>query len=390
MKYEPVAGVQPEMFRWARKTVGLSVADVAQMLKRPPEEIQAWESGEAAPTYPQLEKLAYQIYKRPLALFFLPAPPEETVPQREFRTLPDADMQTLARDTYLHIRRAHAYQIALKEIFDERYPVDRCIWKSLSLSMSLGVAEQASSIRDFLGITLEEQIAWKSDETALKRWRKLIEDSGVFIFKAAFKQQDISGFCLMDDQLPVVYLNNSTTKTRQTFSLLHELAHLLLSMNGLSKFDTSYIDRLPTTQKQLERFCNAIAAEVLIPAVDFARQAKQFSANIEQASEEQFSSLASRYGVSREVVLRRFLEQGRVTAKFYERKAKEWAAQKKEGGKGNWYLNQGAYLSDRFAREVVGRHYRHQITLEQAADFLGIKPKNFAGFEERVLQGAST
>ena len=77
MKREPVAGIQPEIFRWARTTCGLSVADVAQMLKRPSEEIEAWESGEEAPTYPQLEKLAYQIYKRPLAVFFLPPPSEE-------------------------------------------------------------------------------------------------------------------------------------------------------------------------------------------------------------------------------------------------------------------------------------------------------------------------
>lgn len=388
MKREPVAGVQPEIFRWARKTVGLSVDDVAEMLKRPPEEIEAWESGEDAPTYPQLEKLAYQIYKRPLAVFFLPSPPEEAMPQREFRTLPDTDLQTLARDTYLHIRRAHAYQIALKELFDDGNPADRRIWKSLSLASSQGVAEQASRIRDFLGITLEEQIEWKSDDAALKRWRKSIEDTGVFVFKAAFKQKDISGFCLVDEYLPIVYLNNSTTKTRQIFSLLHELAHLLLSVNGLSKFDTRYIDRLPRAEKQVERFCNAITAEALIPSADFSQQAKRFPADVEKASEEQFSSLASRYAVSREAVLRRFLEQGRVTARFYENKAKQWTAQKKESRGGSWYLNQGAYLSDRFAREVISRHYRHQITLEQAADFLGIKPKNFAGFEERVLQGA--
>ena len=34
------------------------------------------------------------------------------------------------------------------------------------------------------------------------------------------------------------------------------------------------------------------------------------------------------------------------------------------------------------------RHYRHQSTLEHAADLLCIKPKSYAGFEERVLQGA--
>lgn len=388
MKREPVLGVQPEIFRWARKTVGLSVADVAQMLKRPPEEIEAWESGEGAPTYSQLEKLAYQIYKRPLAVFFLPSPPEEIMPQREFRTLPVADLQTLSRDTYLHIRRAHAYQIALKELFDSRNPVNRCIWHTLALSPSKSITEQANSIRGFLGIGLNDQIAWKTDELALKKWRQSIEDSGVFVFKAAFKQEDISGFCLMDEHLPVVYLNNSTTKTRQIFSLLHELAHLLLGMNGLSKFDTRYIEQLPQAEKQLEQFCNAIAAEVLISSADFSQQAKQLPANIEKASEEQFSSLANRYGVSREAVLRRFLDQGRVSKAFYEGKAKFWSAQKKPSGGGSWYLNQGAYLSDRFAKEVVSRHYRHQITLEQAADFLGIKPKNFAGLEERILQGA--
>jgi len=388
MKREPVAGVQPEIFRWARKTVGLSVADVAQMLKRPPEEIEAWESGDGAPTYSQLEKLAYQIYKRPLAVFFLPSPPEEVMPQREFRTLPDADLQTLSRDTYLHIRRAHAYQIALKELFDGRNPVARCIWQSLALSPSQSVTEQASNIRDFLGITLEDQIAWKSDEVALKKWRQSIEDSGVFVFKSAFKQEDISGFCLMDEHLPVVYLNNSTSKTRQIFSLLHELAHLLIGMNGLSKFDTRYIDRLPQAEKKIEQFCNAIAAEILIPGADFLQQVELFPAAIEQASEELFSTLAARYGVSREAVLRRFLDQGRVSKAFYEDKAKFWTAQKAKSGGGSWYLNQGAYLSDRFAKEVVSRHYRHQITLEQAADFLGVKPKLFAGLEQHILQGA--
>ena len=46
-------------------------------------------------------------------------------------------------------------------------------------------------------------------------------------------------------------------------------------------------------------------------------------------------------------------------------------------------------MSDRFAREVVGRHYRNQISVEQASEYLGIKAKNFAGLEQRILQAAS-
>lgn len=387
MKHEPVSGVQPEILRWARKSLGLSIDDVAGILKRHPEDVEAWEAGRSAPTYPQLERLAYQVYKRPLAVFFLPAPPEEVSPKREFRSLPDADMETLDRDTYLHIRKAHAYQLALLELFDGRNPAARNIRQHLTLSPTEDYTLQAERVRDYLGITLERQRAWRTDEEALKAWRDAIEQCGIFVFKAAFKQKDISGFCLADEPIPVIYLNNSTSKTRQIFSLLHELAHLLLGVNGLSKFNSSYMERLPDRERASERFCNAIAAEILIPDQDFCERARLFPADVEKASEEQFSDFAKRYGVSREAILRRFLDQGRVGKAFYEDRARFWAAQKAPAGGGNWYLNQGAYISNRFAREVVSRHYRHQISLEQAANLLGIKPKSYPGFEQRILQG---
>lgn len=389
MKYEPIASVQPDILRWARETVGLDTAEVAQRLKRPVAEIEAWEKvGATKPTYPQLERLAYEIYKRPLAVFFLPQPPEEKLPQKEFRTLPEADLRSLQRDTYLHIRRAHAYQLALRELFDGQNPAQRQIWKDIALSRSKNVAEQAEAIREYLGVTLETQIGWRTDEQALKAWRKNVEDCGVFVFKAAFKQKEISGFCLIDPTLPLVYLNNGTTKTRQTFSLLHELAHILCSVNGLSKFDPAYIDLLPEQHRHTERFCNAIAAEVLIPEWDFAEQVSRFPADAEGASEAQFSALAARYGVSREAVLRRLLDRGRVGQAFYEQRARFWAGQIKRKTGGSYYNNQGAYISSRFAGEVVSRHYRNQISLEHAADLLGIRPKSYAGFEQRVLEGA--
>lgn len=387
MKHAPVSGVQPEILRWARKSLGLSIDDVAEILKRHPEDVEAWEAGRSAPTYPQLERLAYQVYKRPLAVFFLPAPPEEVSPKREFRSLPDADMETLDRDTYLHIRKAHAYQLALLELFDGRNPAARNIRQHPTLSPTENYTLQAEQVRDYLGITFERQRAWRTDEEALKAWRDAIEQCGIFVFKAAFKQKDISGFCLADERMPIIYLNNSTSKTRQIFSLLHELAHLLLGVNGLSKFDSSYMERLPDRERASERFCNAIAAEILIPDQDFRERARLLPADVEKASEEQFSEFAKRYGVSREAILRRFLDQGRVGKAFYEDRARFWAAQKAPAAGGNFYLNQGAYISNRFAREVVSRHYRHQISLEQAADLLGIKPKSYPGFEQRILQG---
>lgn len=389
MKTEPVTGLQPAILKWARESIGMSVEEVAHRLKRSPEEVRAWESGSDAPTYVQLENLAYKVFKRPLAVFFLPAPPPEAAPVREFRTLPEADLQALHVDTYLQIRRAHAYQVALRELFEGQNPNTRCLWRELELSIAQPVTRQAAVLRKVLGISLEQQLAWKSAEVALKAWREAVEEGGVFVFKAPFKQKEISGFCLLDDAFPLVYLNNSTTKTRQIFSLLHEVAHLLFRVNGISKFDDDYLPQLQPGIRRIERFCNQLAAEVLIPSDDFAVQISVMPSQAQAFPDQVIANLASRYGVSREAILRRLLDQQRVSKPYYEQKAKFWASQKKTAGKGNWYASQNAYLSDRFAREVISRHYRNQLSVEQAAEYLGIKAKNFAGLEQRILQGAA-
>jgi Zn-dependent peptidase ImmA (M78 family) len=366
----------------------MSIPDVADRLKRPAADIERWESGDAAPTYAQLERLAYSVYKRPLAVFFLPEPPREPQPRREFRTLPQADLDTLSRDTHLQIRRAHAYQLALRELFEGGNPAPRRIWQVLSLSRDRSIARQAEAIRDVLRIDMETQASWSSDERALKAWRTAIEDVGVFVFKNAFKQKDISGFCLTDPELPLIYLNNSTTKTRQTFSLLHELAHLLLDVSGIGKLDPSYVDRMRGPAQAIERFCNAMAAAVLIPEADFRRQLARLPSQPEDITEEHLAQLAGRYGVSRETTLRLLVDQGRFPRSLYDEKAKAWAAQQQGGSGGDWYASQNAYLSQRFAQAVVQQHYRQRLTVEQASDLLGIKPKNFAGIEQRILQGA--
>lgn len=369
----------------------MSVEDVARKLKRPADEVRAWEAEGAAdaPTYVQLESLAYEVLKRPLAVFFLPAPPQEVPPKKEFRTLPDADLQALHADTHLQVRKAHAYQIALRELYDHGNPGNLGRLQQARLSLRGSVAHQAQAVRDMLGVSLADQAAWRSDEVALKCWREAVESLGIFVFKAPFKQKEISGFCLPASDFPLIYLNNSTTKTRQIFSLLHECIHLMLEVAGLSKFDNEYVRRLPEAAQRIEVFCNKLAAEILMPSADFAERVKSLPDHVEDVADTVFAQLGQRYGVSREAVLRRFLDMGRVSPAFYERKAKFWSAQKKSSSGGDWYASQNTYLSERFAREVVGRHYRNQLTVEQAAEYLGIKAKNFAGIEQRVLQGAA-
>ncbi len=383
---EPITGIEISVLQWARESQGFSVEEVAERMKKDPAEIVAWESGEAAPTYIQLETLAYKIYKRPLAIFFLPQPPPEHDPEREFRTLPDFDLEDLSSDTRYQIRVAHSLQLSLKELNDDRNPVERPIFRDIALSIQRDLREQTDEIRRYLGISLQTQTTWRSSDTALKSWRNAIEETGIFVFKHAFKEKQISGFSLLDDQFPIIYLNNSTSKTRQVFSLFHELAHLLFRINGISKFDTAYIAQLPGPERRIEQFCNAVAAELLMPSDDFDAQLREYERMDERAVER----LASRYSVSREVVFRRLRDKGLISQARNEEKVAEWPAQAEEHASkgGNYYATQASYLGEHYLRLVLGKHYQGRLTLEQVAEYLGVKPKNVAGLEQFALQGA--
>ncbi|MGH9905205.1 MAG: ImmA/IrrE family metallo-endopeptidase, partial [Pyrinomonadaceae bacterium] len=328
----------------------------------------------------------YKVYKRPLAIFFLPQPPPEPDPEQEFRTLPHFDLEDLSSDTRYQIRFAHSLQLSLRELNDDRNPAGRLIFRNVPLSIQRDIREQADEIRRYLDISLQTQIGWRSSEAALKAWRNAIEDAGVFVFKHAFKEKAISGFCLLDDEFPIIYLNNSTTKTRQVFSLFHELAHLLFHINGISKFDTNYIAQLPPPERRIEQFCNALAAELLMPSADFEIQLR----GLDRIDDGAVEKLASRYSVSREVVFRRLRDKGLVSQRQYEDKAAEWAAQAeaRDGKGGNYYATQASYLGERYLKLVLGKHYQGRLTLEQVAEYLGVKPKNVAGLEQFALQGA--
>src|SRR5436853_2511049 len=95
---EPISGVNPALLVWARERSGLTVEDVAEAIGKSPLVVRQWEAGESAPTYVQLEKLAYGVFRRPLALFFFPQPPEEADPHQSFRTLPDFEIDDLTAE----------------------------------------------------------------------------------------------------------------------------------------------------------------------------------------------------------------------------------------------------------------------------------------------------
>ena len=296
--------------------------------------------------------------------------------------MPDSDLDDLAADTRYQLRLAHAHQISLRELNDGANPAERKIFRDIPLSETADVQSLAASVRRYLGVSVANQIAWRTSEEALKVWRNAVEAVGVFVFKHSFKERSVSGISLADAEFPLIYLNNSAAKTRQIFSLFHELAHVLLHGNSISKFDDRYIVHLPPPQQRIERFCNAFAAEILMPSDDFNVQL----AALGQISDVSVEKLASRYQVSREALLRRILDRGFVDQAYYEAKARQWADELEGAGTGgNYYATQSTYLGERYLQLVFGKHYQGRLTIEQVADYLGVRTKSVAGLEALML-----
>lgn len=374
-----VGPINPSVLAWARNRSGLTIQEVAERLGQPPERIAAWESGQEAPTYSQLENLADTLYRRPVALFFLPSPPEEPPVEREFRTLPHAELDTFDPDTRFAVRDTIAFQSSLRELTGGSNPVQRLIHRELTVDRGEPPESVATRARQCLGIALDEQCSWSGTTEAMTRWRDAVEANGVFVRKRSFKQREISGFCVWDSEFPVIVINNSTAFSRQIFTLFHELAHLIYRVSSITKRADEFMGDVPQAAKEIEQGCNRFASEFLLPSSVFQPLLQGLN-DVEGF----VTTQAHHFHVSREVILRRLLDLGAVDQATYRDLAQQWNAdydRPPSGSGGNYYATQATYLGRAFIDLAFRHYYAEKISLEELADHLGMKAKNVHGLE---------
>ena len=379
---EYIQGINPTIIKWARERSGYTLQEIAKSFKKDIATISNWESGAAAPTYIQLEKLADK-YKRPVAMFFFPEPPHETdfVGQLALRS---SEIEKLDPSIRILLRQARARQLSLMELNMDANPAETKIFRDLHPQLGDSPIELAQQTRVYLGISVETQASWRSAREALENWREQVEEKGIFVFRDAFRDDSVDGFCLIHEQFPVIYLNNSRSSVRQIFSLFHELAHLLLGENGITR-------GINPVGEQIEVFCNQFAAELLVPSGDLETRFKD-SLYDDTAIEE----LAVYYKVSRPVILLKLVNRGIFTSDDYRQKTAQWTeeyesrlegrAGGKSPGGGNYYNTHAVYLGYRFIELAFSRYHQEQCSIEELADHLNIKVKNLPRLEDCLLR----
>lgn len=380
--------VTPAVLVWARDTLGLSTAEAARRLKVKADTLAAWEQGEKRPTVNQLRKIA-DTYRRPLAVFFLPKVPKDfQVAIKDFRRLPGDEPQTSSMPLRLAIRKAverREVALELAKALNVEIPAF-----SLAGELTERPEEVADRIRAALGVTIDQQRAWETHYEALNSWRRAVERLGVLVFHAdRVPMKDARGFGISERPLPVIVLNAKETPLGRVFTLLHELTHLLLREGGLCDLHEE-----PGRKggSDAEVFCNHVAGAVIAPAA-VVRAEPLVERHQKRADWElqDIDSLARRFWISREAMLRRLSVLGVASQAQYERYRAGLSTASRPAAKGFLAppvksLRNFGFL---FTRLAVGAYHDELISGSDLSDHLELKLKHLPKIEDALAKGAT-
>ncbi len=383
--------VQPELLAWARKTAGFELTEASKKAQVRVERLKEWERGQSRPTMAQLRKLG-RLYKRPLAVFYLPEPPDDGQEIHDFRRLPGKVAGVQSPELRFEVRRAQSRREVALDLY--AFVGGSPPQFLLSASLSHDPEQVGTAVRESLGVRHEDQVTWAPGYGAFNEWRSALENSGVLVFQATDTAvSEVRGFSISETPLPAIVVNNKDSPRGRTFTMLHELCHIVLREGGMC--DLYEEAERPQEEQRVEVFCNYVAGAALVPRKHLLEEEELIRRKMPTADwlDEEISDLAARYGVSREVLLRRLLICGRTTEGFYREKREqfqlEYEAQAKRPAGGFAPPDRLAISSagPTFVRLVLNNYYQDHLTASDVSDLLEVRLKHLPKIETAVFGG---
>lgn len=370
-----MVNVQPRLLRWARERAALGRDELAQKLNLNPSWIEKWEeTGELSLSH--LERVAEKTHT-PIGYLFLDEPPEQPLPVADFRTHSDARPANPSPDLLDTIYQCEERQGWYRELVveDNAQPLPFVG----SATSALPIPELAKRIREAIGLSTAKRAAFSTWADALRDMFELIEAAGVLVMRNGvvgtnthrrLSVKEFRGFALSDAFAPLVFVNAADSKSAQMFTLAHELVHLWRGESGVSDAD-------PHSRVPSERYCNAAAAEILVPMDEFTK-----NWNPKADTPQEVQRLARVFKVSSFVVLIRAREADAISeesfGQLYEHERREAQDAKSGTSGGDFYRTQSARLGRRFATAVIASAIEGRTPYTEAFHLLGVrKPSTF-------------
>jgi len=369
MNESETISVNNHVLVWAREALALNKTDAAERTNISINRLTQLEEGEKLPTLGELKAFSKE-YKRTIATLLLAEPPEEKPLPSDRRTIDSNQLGMFHERSILAIRKARAIANALIELkSDAGIEIPKF---GLAASINESPQEVAKKLR--AAFNLDEIRDYENINDILEAYIEKIESLGVAIFQLSLTQDNLRGFSIIDEVVPIIGIKRGgEPPTAKNFTLFHELGHLLLNEGGIC--DLSFKSNIA-----IEKWCNEFAAEILIPKAELVQTelVQQHQAINEMIwSKKELVELGNQFHVGPLAILRSLKELNLTTSSFYSEKHDAWnkpqfgRAKKPEGrnipketikekGKSYVWLAFNAYDQNR-------------INLKDLSDFLGVR-----------------
>lgn len=372
--------ISPDLIRWARSRSNLSVASLIAEFPR----YAQWESGTARLDVNELELFSKRT-QTPFGYFFLDAPPDDSLPIRDFRTVRDKNPRHPSPNLLETIQTMQRRQSWLRE---------ELIEQGAEKLPFVGSAQRltdhkliAALIRKQLGIETAWARAFGSWEQALSGFREYIDRVGIIVVKngcvgnntrRTLDPEEFRGFVLCDDYAPIIFVNGADAKSAQMFTMAHELAHVWLGQDAV--FDLA---ELRPASDKIEKLCNSVAAELLVPEnelLDFVAA--------EGGGETKIFAISSHFRVSPIVAARRSLDLKLISRDDF---FAYWASQSlamdpeldADPKGGNFYNNLDTRIGKRLVIAVLRAAKEGRLLYRDAYQLTGLRGRVFETYAKR-------
>ena len=245
--------VNAAILRQCREQMALDLATAAKKAGVP--KLKDIEAGQIDPTFRQMENLASR-YEVPSWVFFEAKLPKE---YRLDQVVPDfrkfeqnkTGFSYRTRRIISNVLQSRDLILSLRD--EEVFPIEKF---SPPDTRNKSIAAVASSIRQWLGVDVDAKHTFE-------QWRTLCEKKDIFIITTSkdwsYASKDFRGVAIYKEKLPMIIINNSDYLKAQSFTLFHELGHLLRRKNSIDGFGET------KSQPEIERWCDSFASELLMP-----------------------------------------------------------------------------------------------------------------------------
>lgn len=369
--------INPNMLTWAIVRAGYELRDFFSAFPN----VQKWIELIKRPTVKQLEDFAKRVHI-PFGYLFLPEPPAEKIPFPFFRTgsIQTNKVSVNVYDTILILQRRQDW-LTDYLIDNDGLPLPFVNKFDKNTNFDIIVAD----IRRTLDLTPEWANDFGTFEDTLSFITKKIEAIGIMIaFNGIVENNthrvipvnECRGFVLVNEIVPFMFINAADAKAAQLFTIIHELAHIWLGQSA--GFDNQNL--LPADDP-IEKLCDQISAEFLVPASSFNKVWK---------AKADIASVARYFKVSQVVIARRALDLGKITRKeffmFYNDYMKIIHLKKeKQGSGGDFYATARKRISVGFAAYVDQAVKQNKLLYRDAYKITGLRGDTYQTFVTKHL-----